>query len=118
MSEAICGNDIFIIVRNVFVIFNVISLVGLLGVQRSIFLGYILDNNDLFLKISGASGKNGYNSDAMGIYGLFIMWRFNRELRKDKETLAACRGVYNVYLSLIAAFVLLSVLLVASFSLC
>jgi len=100
------------------VLINVMTIVSVIVIQRSIFLRYIVNNNRLYMNIVGPSGKNGYESDAMGIYGLFIMWRFNHELRKDKETLAACRGAYNVYLSLIAGFVLSAVFLVVSFSLC
>jgi len=117
MAEVLC-NELFITIRNSLVVINIIILVSIISMQRYIFLTYIVKNNILYLNIVGPSGKNGYNSDAMGIYGFYIMWRFNRELRKDKETLNACRGMYNVYLSLIAAFVLLSVFLILSFSLC
>ena len=113
----LCGAELFSILRNITFVVAVLCVVGVLFFQNSLMADYIEKNEVLFNRIIGDS-RLGYDNDVMGVYGFFIMWRFNRELRKDKQTLDACRGAYNVYLSLIAGFVLSAVFLVVSFSLC
>ena len=113
-----CESELFSLIRNITFIPVIILPILILGIQDSIITKYINDDSSLFKKIMGKFPENSYDGDATGLFGVLIIWRFNRELRKDKETLAACRGMYNAYLSLIAAFILLSIFLVLSFSLC
>ena len=118
MEVNVCVNEIFLIIRNIISVVAAIFFVSFILLQSRIILGCVKKNNNVLYEIIIPPGSGGYNNDVLGLYGLLIMWRFNRELRKDKETLAACRGAYNVYLSLIAGFVLSAVFLVVSFSLC
>jgi hypothetical protein len=118
MLEIICGQELIFILRGIIFILLIIIPVFILGVQDSIISRFISPSRILFDKIMGRFPVNSYDGDTTGMFGILIMWRFNRELRRDKETLEACRGIYNVYLSLIAAFVLISIFLIFSFAAC
>ena len=118
MGNTECMAGLLSTLINIGFILDAVILFSILFMQSRIILGCIRNHSSTLYQKIVPSNSGGYGNDVFGLYGVLIFWRFNRELRKDKEVLAACRGIYNVYLSLLAAFVILTLFLIIAFSAC